>query len=56
MLPPKSPGQRPPNSSAPSGATATRPSIGRSGIVAVFVALVGSSTVPVIAVRSSRQT
>ena len=49
MLPPKSPGQRPSNAASPSGATATRPSIGRSGIVAVLLALPGRSTVPVIA-------
>ena len=33
MLPPKGPGQRPPNASSPAGATATRPSMGRRGMV-----------------------
>ena len=49
MLPPKSPGHRPPNASAPSGATATRPSIGRSGDRRpTSIALSGRSTVPVM--------
>ena len=49
MLPPNGPGQRPSNASSPSGATATRPSIGRRGTVAVRLALPGRSTVRVLA-------
>ena len=48
MLPPKRPGQSPPNASSPSGAAATRPSIGSSGTVIDFIALPGRSTVPVM--------
>ena len=48
MFPPKRPGQRPSNASSPSGATATRPIIGRSGTVTDLMRLPGRSTVPVI--------
>ena len=56
MLPPKGPGHSPPKASAPDGATATRPSMGRRGTVTVFVALPGRSTVPVMRSRSRRHT
>ena len=56
MLPPKFPGQSPSKAASPAGATATRPSIGRSGTVIDLVALPGRSTVPVMRSRSRRQT
>src|SRR5438552_1428603 len=56
MLPPERPGQRPSKAMSPSGATATRPSIGCRATVIDFIALPGRSTVPVIRSRSIRQT
>ena len=44
MLPPNGPGHRPPNSSSPAGATATRPSIGARGTVIDFIWLLGRSS------------
>ena len=56
MLPPKLPGHRPPNASAPAGATAMRPSMGLSGISIDFDAEFGRSRTPMLRGRSSRQT
>jgi hypothetical protein len=52
MLPPKSPGQSPPQASSPAGATATRPSIGRSGSSIRLLAEPGMSSTPTMRVRS----
>ena len=56
MLPPKLPGQSPPNASSPDGATASRPSMGLSGISIDFDAEFGRSRMPTLRARSSRQT
>ena len=56
MLPPKSPGHRPSQTCSPAGATATRPSMGRSGSSMRLLADAGMSRMPVIRARSIRQT
>jgi hypothetical protein len=56
MLPPKSPGHSPGHAASPAGATATRPSIGRSGTSMRLLAEPGMSSTPSIRARSICQT
>ena len=56
MLPPKLPGHSPPQASWPAGATATRPSIGRSGNSMRLLAELGRSRMPTLRARSSCHT
>ena len=56
MFPPKLPGHRPPQASSPAGATATRPSIGWSGISMRFEREFGRSSMPTFRCLSSCQT